>query len=136
MSGFGEGGGEVVTGVAAVRHLAERLPELGVRDDSAWIASYNARCIEKFGNGGGNFRRLYAGFLTWARELDEGLVPEQAPERACQAADGWTALSVILAAAAEEAAQPGLWREAAQRATAIAEIEEDLFTRLAAAVAA
>jgi len=129
-------GALAVAGVAGIRRLAEDLPGWAARDDARWLASYNSRCIEKFGNGGGNFRRLYAGFLTWARELDEGLIPEQAPERARQAADGWTDLSVILAAAAEEAARPGLWREAAQRASAIAEIEEDLFTRLAAAVAA
>jgi hypothetical protein len=128
-------GALAVAGVAGIRRLAEDLPGWAARDDSRWLASYNARCIEKFGNGGGNFRRLYAGFLAWARELDAGLVPEQAPERAQQAAEGWTALSVILAAAAEDAAQPGLWREAARRATAIAEIEEDLFTRLAAVVA-
>jgi hypothetical protein len=121
-----------VSGVAGIRRLAEELPGWASRDDAPWLASYNARCIEKFGNGGGNFRRLYAGFLTWARELDEGLVPEQAPELAWRAAEGWTALSVTLAATAEEAARPDLWREAAQRATAIAEIEEDLFTRLAA----
>jgi hypothetical protein len=129
-------GAVAVAGVAGVRRLAEELPGWAGREDARWLASFNARCIEKFGNGGGNFRRLYAGFLSWARELDAGLVPERALERARQAADGWTALSVTLAAAAEEAAKPDLFREAAQRAAAIAEIEEDLFTRLAGAAAA
>jgi hypothetical protein len=132
-------GALAVAGVAGIRRLAEEIPGWAARDDARWLASYNSRCIEKFGNGGGNFRRLYAGFLSWARELDEGLVPEQAPERARQAADGWTALSVTLAGAAEEGAPPDVWREAARRATAISEIseiEEDLFTRLAAAAAA
>jgi hypothetical protein len=128
-------GALAVTGVAGIRRLADELPGWASRDDAPWLASYNARCIEKFGNGGGNFRRLYAGFLTWARELDEGLLPEQAPELARRAGDGWTALSVTLAAAAEGEARPGLWREAARRATAIAEIEEDLFTRLAGGTA-
>ncbi len=137
LKGPASGKGVVaVTGVAGIRRLAEELPGWASRDDAQWLASFNARCIEKFGNGGGNFRRLYAGFLTWARALDDGLVPEQAPELAWRAAEGWTALSVTLAAAAEEEAPPGLWREAAQRATAIAEIEEDLFTRLASGVAA
>jgi hypothetical protein len=129
-------GALVVAGVAGIRRLAEELPGWASRDDAPWLTSYNARCIEKFGNGGGNFRRLYAGFLTWARELDEGLVPEQAPGLARRAAEGWTALSVTLAATAEEAVRPGLWREAARRASAIADIEEDLFTRLAAGAAA
>jgi len=131
MTGFGEGGGEVVTGVAAVRHLAERLPELGVRDDSAWIASYNARCIEKFGNGGGNFRRLYTGFLRWARELDASLVPADAPDLCWQAADGWTDLSDILRKASEEGAPAAVWDEASQKASEIADVEERLFEALA-----
>jgi hypothetical protein len=76
----GEGDTRVVTGVAGIRQLAEELPSWGGREDSAWLASYNSRSIEKFGNGGGNFRRLYAGFLTWARELDAGLVDSKAPD--------------------------------------------------------
>lgn len=133
--GGGEGGGgvggEVVTGVAAVRHLAERLPEWGVRDDSTWLASYNARVLEKFGNGGGNFRRLYAGFLRWARELDASLVPENAADLCWQAADGWTDLSEILFKASEDDAPAAVWDEASKKASEIAEVEQRLFEALA-----
>ena len=41
-------GGEVVSGVAGIRRFAADLPSWPGRDDLAWVASYNARCIEKF----------------------------------------------------------------------------------------
>jgi hypothetical protein len=130
MGAMAEAGGEVVSGVAGVRHLAERLPEWGARDDSTWVASYNARCIEKFGNGGGNFRRLYTGFLRWARELDASLVPASAPDLCWRAADGWTELSEMLGKASEEDAPAGLWKDASQKASAIADLEQALFESL------
>jgi Butirosin biosynthesis protein H, N-terminal/Domain of unknown function (DUF4872) len=129
--GAAAGDGAVTTGIAGIRRLARELPSWAARDDAAWVASFNARCIEKFGNGGGNFRRLYAGFLEWARSLDPALVPEIAPALATRAADGWTAVATALAAASEQGARAPGWREAAARAAAIADAEEDLFRRLA-----
>ncbi len=130
------GAGTTATrGVAAIRRLAEELPTWGVREDAGWIASYNARCIEKFGNGGGNFRRLYAGFLSWARELEAALVPASAPALATRAADGWTAASAALGAAGESGAQAAGWREAAARLAEVAEVERELFERLGEAAA-
>lgn len=122
---------QVASGIAGIRSLAESLEGWGARDDAKWLASYNARCIEKFGNGGGNFRRLYAGFLRWAREIDPALVPERTPDLAWQAADGWTELSAILAAASEEEVARDLWRRAADAARNIATIETELFESLA-----
>jgi hypothetical protein len=122
---------EMVTGVQAIHRFAEVLPGWAERDDMSWLASYNARCIEKFGNGGGNFRRLYAGFLHWARNLDAATVPERAPDLALAAADGWTALAAKLGAAADGAAGSELWRDAASEAHRIAGIETALFESLA-----
>jgi hypothetical protein len=128
----GEGDTRAVTGVAGIRQLAEDLPSWEGREDSSWLASYNSRCIEKFGNGGGNFRRLYAGFLSWAHELDAALVDAKTPALATKAADGWTALAATLAATTEDGAPSALWREAASQAAAIADTEAELFGRLAA----
>ena len=125
--------GEAVNGVAAIRRLAESLAGWADRPDVEWVASFNSRCIEKFGNGGGNFRRLYAGFLTWARALDERLVPESAPALATQAADGWTTLSVLLGDAARGEAGADVWQDAAAEAERIADTEHALFTQLAEA---
>ena len=120
------------TGLAALRGVAEEIGDWGTREDAAWIASYNARAIEKFGNGGGNFRRLQAGFLRWAHELDAGLVEPRAPGLATEAADGWTALADILFGLSEDATDAQGWRNAAVQARAVAEIETRLFELLAA----
>ena len=137
-----EGGGmefgadvRVTTGIAGIRRLRDALPEWGERDDAHQVARFNSSCIEKFGNGGGNFRRLYADFLDWARDLDPRLVPEDASARSRQAADGWTAMSGVLAAASEEGSSPALWKEAARHAEVVADLEETLFRALADRVA-
>jgi hypothetical protein len=120
-----------VRGVAGIHRFADELPRWAERPDARWVASFNARCIEKFGNGGGNFRRLYAGFLAWARGLDPKLVPADAPELASRAADGWTAIAQRLGAASAEEAPPTPWAEAAALAREVAGVEQALFERLA-----
>jgi hypothetical protein len=131
IASMAEAGTSVTTGVRGVRAFANDLPGWAERDDAGWIASYNASCIEKFGNGGGNFRRLYAGFLQWARDLDPSLVPESAPDLATEAADGWTAVSNSLFAVSREGSDPQHWKEAAQHAVRVADLEERLFGALA-----
>jgi hypothetical protein len=121
----------VVTGVRAVRRFAEDVSQWRERDDASWLASFNASCIEKFGNGGGNFRRLYSGFLSWARELDARLVPAVAPALALEAADAWTAVSAALFAASNEVANAQHWGDASGHAHRVAEIEDRLFSMLA-----
>lgn len=118
-------------GIDRIRRVANDLPGWPERGEPTWIASYNARCIEKFGNGGGNFRRLYASFLGWARQLDPALVPESAEALAVRAADGWTAMSGALAKVSEEGAPPDGWTEAAEYAVQVANTEQELFERLA-----
>ena len=119
-------------GIAGIRAFASSLPSWGQREDARWVASFNSRCIEKFGNGGGNFRRLYAGFLAWAYELDPQRVPNDASDLATQAADGWTGISEMLAQAARGEAAEDVWDQAARQADAVADIEEALFRNLAA----
>ncbi len=121
----------VTSGVSGIRRLAQELPAWAEREDARWVAQFNASCIEKFGNGGGNFRRLYAGFLDWARAIDARLVPEGASTLATRAADGWTALSHCLAAAAQEGADAEHWKQAAEHAVKVAQLEDELFSRLA-----
>jgi hypothetical protein len=127
------GPAKVALGVAGIRRFAESLPTWAEREDATWVASFNARCIEKFGNGGGNFRRLYAGFLEWARALDPKLVPRDAPALAVRAADGWTAISERLAEASAEGAPREPWHRAAALAHELAATEQALFERLAEA---
>jgi hypothetical protein len=127
-----EGSGlEMTGGVAGTRRLASELPSWADRRNAQWIAGYAARSIEKFGNGGGYFRRLYAGFLGWARELDESLVAREAPGLATSAADGWTALSDTLFVASEDGAPGDVWAKAAEQASALSDQEARLFEMLA-----
>jgi hypothetical protein len=136
--GFGEAsrasGASAAFGVAGLHRFAEALPGWAAREDARWVASFNARCIERFGNGGGAFRRLYAGFLAWARALEPALVPADAPALATRAADGWTAISERLAAASQEGAPAHLFAEAGALARELADVEQALFERLAAKV--
>ena len=124
-------GGDGAFGLAGVRRFAEELPRWRERDDCRAFASYNGSVIEKFGNGGGNFRRLYAGYLDWARELDPTAVPAQAPELARRSADAWTAVAHLLWQASDGA---DTWQQATEKAAEIEQIERELFERIAAAV--
>ena len=115
-------------GVAALRRFAEEVPRWREREDADFLASYNGSVIEKFGNGGGNFRRLYAGYLEWARELDPDSVPAQAPPLAWQAAERWTAIAKLLWSASEG---EDTWRQASEQARSLADLEQELFERIA-----
>jgi len=131
----GPGEVESTKGVAGTRAFAEDVAGWAGRDDASWIASFNASCIEKFGNGGGNFRRLYAGFLEWARGLDSALVPDAAPGLAVEAADAWTATATALFRASGEVSDRSAWSEAQTQASRAADLEERLFDQLAQRVA-
>ncbi len=128
---FAGGDTTVATGVAAIERFVEELPRWATRPDVRALAAFNASCIEKFGNGGGNFRRLYAGFLEWARALDSELVPPSAPDLTRAAADGWTAASTCLHRVASEGPSAALFDEAARYMKRVASTERQLFEGLA-----
>ena len=118
-------------GIAANHRFADELAHWNDRADKQWLAVYNAQCIEKFGNGGGNFRLLYAAFLKWARALDDSLVPAEAPTLALRAAEQWTAVSESLFIASDDSAPTTIWQQASDRAKKVAETEQILFESLA-----
>lgn len=121
-----------VRGLAGIHYFADELPRWANRPDAMAVAGFNASCLEKFGNGGGNFRRLYAGFLDWAHALDPSLVPESAGELARQAAAGWTAASLCLYRVTKEGPRPELFDAAARHIAEVATVERQLFEGLAA----
>jgi hypothetical protein len=112
-------------GLPAVRRLAaevEGWPE--EVDDWRWCARFAYQTIERRGTGGGNFRRLYAGFLAELGRDEERL--------ARTAADRWSALGDALKAASEaEAPGPGQWPEIGVRARRVEAAEDALWTALA-----
>ena len=126
--------GNISLGVKGARDYAEALPKQCGDAKAKATASFNAACIEKFGNGGGNFRRLYAGFLEWARDLDPKLVPAEAPALATSAADQWTAASAALFRASDEPELQSHWDAAGHHVARAADLEERLFIGLAKTV--
>ena len=131
LSVGGSEGPKAHEGVAATRAFADAIPDWAGAEDGQKLAGYNASCIEKFGNGGGNFRRLYSGFLGWARGLDASLVPATAEAEAWAAADAWTETSNALFKASRDGGEAASFEEAAGHARRAADLEETLFTRLA-----
>jgi len=86
----------VTQGLSGLRAFAKQLEDWPDRDDCEGLASYTSQCLEKWGNGGGNFRHLYAAFLREARELAPALVDAEAPVLASRSAQQWTILSAHL----------------------------------------
>jgi hypothetical protein len=83
----------VTQGLAALEVFAKQLEDWPHREDCEGLASYTSQSLEKWGNGGGNFRNLYAAFLREARELVPALVDAEAPMLASRASQQWTILS-------------------------------------------
>jgi hypothetical protein len=125
----------VTQGLAALEVLAKQLELWPQREDCEGLASYTSQSLEKWGNGGGNFRNLYAAFLREVRELAPALVDAEAPALASRAAQQWTVLS------------SHLWELGQTRSAAVLagcrraldelrRLETELFERLAADSAA
>jgi hypothetical protein len=120
------GAGQGETGLAGLALLREDLPSWRDKRDPAWLASYVSRTIEVFGNGGGNFRRMYAAFLTEARAMLPHLVGPRLPDLARRSADLWTSLSQSLERIARQQDEAA-WDSAASLADRILAVETDLF---------
>jgi len=121
---------DVATGLQGLATFSGDLAAWHERKDAAFLASYASQAIEKFGTGGGNFRKMYSGFLRWARKTQPDLVAEGAPALAERSAAAWTALSATLWKASEEPADTILWNRAAEQAREIHGIETELFETL------
>lgn len=120
----------VVTGIAGIRTLGHEIPAWRESEQPQWLASFSARCIEKFGNGGGFFRNLYAGFLVWAHEIEPTIVEADMPPAMREIAALWTELSDHLFSASESPQDSDIWSRASQVAFTIADREEHLLSRI------
>ncbi len=127
-----EGAPSMTTGVDAIRKMANSVESWAGEDNAAFQASYMAQCLEKYGNGGGNFRKLYAGFLHWAHSQRPDLVGPGLAEQTLAIAGQWTGLSGTLHLAAKDTANTDLWKQASEQAHSIADKEQALFETIAA----
>lgn len=118
-------------GVTGMEHLARTFPSWAEAPDWKWCARYAYQLIEKRGTGGGNFRRLYAAFLSEAASWLPGLDFAGRAERMTEIADRWTALADHLRAISESEAPAG-FEEAGRLMGGITELERAFFTEAAA----
>jgi hypothetical protein len=105
------------------------LPSWRQKEAPAWLASYASRTIEVFGNGGGNFRRLYAAFLEEAKAMLPDLVGPELPLLARRSADLWTSLSQSLDRIAKREDEES-WSTSVDLIDRILALETDLFHSL------
>jgi Domain of unknown function (DUF4872) len=120
-------------GIAALERLATCLPTVLAQPDGRVFARYAGSCIEVFGTGGGNFRRLYASFLRWAHEGAYADVTTADADAMEESAGAWTMLSTVLRrfASAEEPAAHDTAKAAVATIERIRELEAPTFERLA-----
>jgi hypothetical protein len=93
-----DGENRATSGLAAFARFSEVLGLLPDHARGGEIARYAGSCIEAFGTGGGNFRNLFAGFLSKARTTVPDAVPEASPALAAEASRAWTQISERLSA--------------------------------------
>jgi hypothetical protein len=117
------------TGLAALEMFRDDLPNWRQKPDPAWLASYTSRTIEVFGNGGGNFRRMYAAFLAEVRAMLPDLVGPGLPPLAERSAGLWTSLSKSLEKIAKQEDEES-WSESLSLIDQILAVETDLFHSL------
>jgi len=127
---------DLASGLQGVARFAAEVARARERPDREFLAGYMSQSIEKFGTGGGNFRRMFAAFLRWARERAPDRVPEGLPALADRAAGLWTELASTLLDASREPHPPDLWERAAGQFLQIHDLEAGLFETLDAAAAA
>jgi hypothetical protein len=117
-------------GLPALRRFAAEVAHWPREiDDWQWCARFNYQVIERRGTGGGNFRRLYAGFLAEAAADHPQL--EHGAGLARTAAAAWADLAAELLEASESD-QPAIsaWERIGEGAKVVLEAEERLWAEL------
>jgi hypothetical protein len=112
-------------GLPALRRFAAEVrhwPEAA--EDWQWCTRFLYQVIERRGTGGGNFRKMYSGFLEEVGRQESGLARE--------ASDDWTALALAARTASEpDQPEPEHWHALHARAQQVLDAEERLWTALA-----
>lgn len=115
------------TGVAGMRTLAERVPTWS-EQELVRFATTNEFVVERAGNGGGLFRRMYAAFLNrYAAQLGQG--GSDLSPRFEQLADRWTELATLLGETARAAAPTDRAADIGAAFVALAELEQQAWSR-------
>jgi hypothetical protein len=123
----GQDRGISIFGVKGMEHLATTFPDWAKADDWKWCARYAYQMIEKRGTGGGNFRRLYATFLSDVDERLQALDLAPYAARMLEIAECWTQLANHLKAISESDSPEG-FDEAGRIMADITERERSFYT--------
>ena len=83
----------IATGVDGIRQFHEDFPLWREEHDWKIIVKYSANCFERYGTGGGNFRKMYAGFLEKAQQHIPEVVDGKCIAMTRHLASEWTLLS-------------------------------------------
>jgi len=84
---------KIATGINGLTVFHEDFLSWRANDDWQKTVRYTSNCFEKYGTGGGNFRRLYAKFLESAQTYLPEVVDEQSISMTKKVADEWTMLT-------------------------------------------
>lgn len=120
-------------GISGIRSLADDIVNWGAAEDMTWCARFGYQVIEKRGTGGGNFRRLYAGFLEELSAHLPAVKELGGPARTWAIAEQWTQLASLLKQISETE-DVSLLETAAELTGSIADEEESLFRDLRGAI--
>jgi hypothetical protein len=121
----------ITAGVDGLADFAKDLKFWYEREDVAKIASYISQTIEKFGTGGGNFRKMYASFLNWASGILPDIVTPEIVLLAQRSAEIWSRLAGIMDLASQNPTSKEIWHQASEKADEIHETESEVFQQLA-----
>lgn len=117
----------IATGLEGIETFGRDIRLFYERPDASRLAVYISNCLEKFGTGGGNFRKMYAGFLRWADAVAPGLIKPAAVSLAEKSADLWTHVAAMLEQASKKPGEKETWSDIAQNMEKILETEAELF---------
>ena len=123
---------QAVSGLPAMRQLAEDLPKWQDLADWSWAARFGFQIIIKRGSGGLFFRSLYRDFLAEAGQVVPALGDQCLAETTDGIARDWGEVAALLKDQSErETCSPRLFGQAGRRVADLAEREEVLFGDLA-----
>jgi hypothetical protein len=121
---------KIATGLKGIEAFARSFPSWRKRADKNQLLKYSSSCFEKFGTGGGNFRKLYANFLTSTQKIIPKIVDDISVEYVSKSAESWTQLAQTTFALTKNE-DKSAWKNCSQQIYDILVLERKLFERLA-----